>query len=593
MKRLAIGNFLSVGDQVVNIDYLAGINVVTGNNCDQDSRNGIGKSALFADALHFALFGSAARKITNSSVTNRQKSGRCKVELEFAVIDPNGTDDYILTRMLKPSRLYLSKNGQDISRNIRESTDEINNILGITPVVFKNCVLMSLNSTQTFMMQRKTDKRTFIEGILRLDVFSEMLAEVRRTILDAARTAEIQQTTVSERQSALERLEHQAAHQQQAKDQRIQELKQRAKDKITNLENLKQQAGAVPDIDVEQMSGNLEKLDAATLQLNEQINELQTAKGTISERSRALGEQLLSMTNQPTACPTCGRDFEESHDCDMEQQQQAVESDLNNCNDKLTAVHEQINQKIDLRNAVGEKIKHISQLIDTAETVINKASQAVTQINGIKSAIEDIHNDIKSVRDDHKQNESVIEEALNEVNEAKLALEAVTHELDKLELVKFIVSEDGVKSHIIKKMLKTFNERLAYYLKRLNANCVCSFNEYFEETILDEHGIETQYANFSQGEARRIDLAMLFTFQDVRRLQADTSINIAIYDELFDSSLDESGVKAVVDILRDRTTTYNECTYLITHREDAIRSLEEVNLIHLEKRNGITAIAQS
>ena len=42
-----------------------------------------------------------------------------------------------------------------------------------------------------------------------------------------------------------------------------------------------------------------------------------------------------------------------------------------------------------------------------------------------------------------------------------------------------------------------------------------------------------------------------------------------MYDELFDSSLDEKGVDLVIEILRERLEKYNECMYVISHRKES------------------------
>ena len=54
-KDLKIRNFLSVGEDVVNIGFEKGLHIVTGINRDkEDRRNGVGKSTV-ADALYFAI----------------------------------------------------------------------------------------------------------------------------------------------------------------------------------------------------------------------------------------------------------------------------------------------------------------------------------------------------------------------------------------------------------------------------------------------------------------------------------------------------------------------------------------------------------
>ena len=154
-------------------------------------------------------------------------------------------------------------------------------------------------------------------------------------------------------------------------------------------------------------------------------------------------------------------------------------------------------------------------------------------------------------------------------------------------MVKYIVSEEGVKSYVVKKILQLLNNKLAYYLKKMEANCVCVFDEYFEEQIFDEKGQLCSYFNFSGAERKNIDLACLFAFMDIRRLQGDVTYNFNIYDELLDSSLDEQGIYIILNILKERVEKYNEMCYIITHRKESILHARG-EIIMLQKQKGIT-----
>ena len=78
-------------------------------------------------------------------------------------------------------------------------------------------------------------------------------------------------------------------------------------------------------------------------------------------------------------------------------------------------------------------------------------------------------------------------------------------------------------------------------------------------------------------------------FQDIRRLQSDVKVNISMYDELFDSALDEWGAECVVSLLKERVQTNKESIYIISHNKDAVRSGIN-NIIQLQKQNGITTV---
>jgi Fe-S cluster assembly ATPase SufC len=175
------------------------------------------------------------------------------------------------------------------------------------------------------------------------------------------------------------------------------------------------------------------------------------------------------------------------------------------------------------------------------------------------------------------------------VDESQQKIDKLNNDLNVLETVKFVISEEGIKSFIVKKILKVLNSRLAFYLKKMEANCLCKFNEFFDEEIIDENSSMKSYFNFSGGERKRIDLACLFAFADIRRLQGDVNFSTVFYDELLDSSLDDKGVSLVLKVLRERFNEINESCYIITHRGPEVTTKAE-HTIHAIKRNGVTTL---
>jgi len=67
-----------------------------------------------------------------------------------------------------------------------------------------------------------------------------------------------------------------------------------------------------------------------------------------------------------------------------------------------------------------------------------------------------------------------------------------------------------LKKDIVKKILNILNNRLLYYLDKMDANCVCKFNEFFEEEIKNDKGQECSYFNFSGAERKNIDTGFIF-----------------------------------------------------------------------------------
>ena len=200
---------------------------------------------------------------------------------------------------------------------------------------------------------------------------------------------------------------------------------------------------------------------------------------------------------------------------------------------------------------------------------------------------EELKGDLESIESTDTDFDTLIIETKQRVDKLEKKVKKFKNELSKLDIVKYIVSEEGVKSYIVNKLLELLNSKLLHYLKRLDSNSICIFNEYFEEEILNEKNKVCSYFNFSGAERKSIDLACLFTFSDIRRLQGGVQYNIAIYDELFDSSFDEKGIELITQILQDRVEELDECSIVISHRKESIKAVTG-DVIYLEKENGIT-----
>jgi len=77
---------------------------------------------------------------------------------------------------------------------------------------------------------------------------------------------------------------------------------------------------------------------------------------------------------------------------------------------------------------------------------------------------------------------------------------------------------------------------------------------------------------------------------------ADVVYNFSMYDELLDSSLDETGIEIVINILKERVEKYNETIFIITHRKEAATLISNnetaqdipTEIITLVKQKGIT-----
>lgn len=585
---LKIKNFLSVGEEPVTIKFNEGLHIITGINRDkEDRRNGVGKSTV-ADALYFAIFGSTLREIKKEFIPNNLTNGNCIVELAFNVNSPRGNDEFVITRTLNPSKLSITKNGNDKTRDsIANTTEYIEAVLSSTPEIFQNCVIMTVNNTSPFMAKGKVEKRKFIEQIFNLQIFSQMLSNIRDDHNKISKTLDIENAKLSEIEKSVNLYQNQ-------KESKIREVKSKIDNANSNIENnnnqiwkLKNELNEVPDVDVTGKESEVEELTKGLDKLAEKIEALVIKATEYSASIKQNKDKLDIAGTDNDICPTCLRPIQDHDRQHIDQEKEKIKIAINSDTEILNKCKTDAVSLKDKQIKVKSRIALLTKELKDIKIIIDNSKLTQTKIDGLVALNESLINTINNLSADTTAYDELLTEANTRLDACKLEIDNIKKSLNLIEVVKFVVSEEGVKSYIVKKILQSFNSKLAFYLKKLDSNSICVFNEYFEEEILNEKGKICAYNNFSGAERKAIDLACLFSFMDMRKYQGDVHYNVSIYDELLDSSLDEKGVDLVLGILKERSEKHKESIMIISHRKESIKSATG-DIIFLEKKNGIT-----
>ena len=271
-----------------------------------------------------------------------------------------------------------------------------------------------------------------------------------------------------------------------------------------------------------------------------------------------------------------------------------LKSEMQNLETKLENIKvelEPIKQELSLIE--GSHIKCKTEISFIEESIF-KNKLTLAEKENLTRSLSTVDDDILEAESEKNTFDALIVDNNDKIAECKSRVDLVSEDIEVYDSVKFIVSEDGIKSYIIKKLLTVLNERIEYYLKTLQSNATLSFDEYFDDTLFNDKGIEHSYDSFSGGERKRIDLACLFSFLDIRRIQGDVRFNVIFFDELLDSAISSKACDLVFNLLRERYDLYNESANIITHRKEFKSESKGLisNMIHFEKRNGFTKIGE-
>jgi len=587
-KRLAIKNFLSVGEEPVVVEFNSGLNIITGHNKDKlDRRNGVGKSTV-ADAVYFAIFGSTLRELKKDFIVNNIIQRNCEVCLNFTVNVDGVESEYKLIRRLAPSKCLLYRDGEDITRDsISNTTHYLCDLLHTTPEVFQNCVIMTVNNVIPFMAKKKLEKRKFIEGIFNLQVFSNMLNNVRTEYNNISKNLDIECAKYEEISNSINSLNQQKQNLENNRLRNKIKLETRLEACDQDIESQQSKLDSAEIVDISEFTSKIDRIDSILEELNTKIQKIVSMKSKSQAMIEMQHEKYNKMCSDHDQCPVCLNKLDESHKDYIEEEKRTVKQQIDELSVKKKSADNKLKEANTIRTTLMSKKSKLNDKKTAANIQKSNIENIKQRLKQLKSLHKDITDDLKSVENIDTTLDENIKDVTTRLDATQKQIDEIKEELSKLDVIKFIVSEEGVKSYIVKKILQLLNSKLSHYLKKMDSNCICVFNEYFEEEIIDEKGKQCSYFNFSGAERKNIDLACLFAFMDIRRLQGDVAFNFSMYDELFDSSLDERGVELVIDILKEKIEKYNECIMVISHRKESTK-MATGEIIFLEKQNGIT-----
>ena len=149
-----------------------------------------------------------------------------------------------------------------------------------------------------------------------------------------------------------------------------------------------------------------------------------------------------------------------------------------------------------------------------------------------------------------------------------------------------LLKDSGIKARVIKHYLPIINKHINYYLTAMDFPIHFTLNEEFKETIQSRHRDDFSYESFSEGEKKRIDLALLLTWRSIARLKNSASCNVLVLDEVFDSSLDINGTEEFLKIIHQLE---HANVFVISHKTDSLVDKFH-HVITFEKQRGFSAI---
>ena len=528
-----------------------------------NAKNGSGKSTIL-DAIVFSLFGKPFRDITKNQLINSINGKNCLVELWFSI----GADQYHIRRGIKPNIFEIYKGDTLIdqeaaTRDYQKFLET--QILKTNIKAFTQSAILGTANFTPFMKMRPFERREITEDFLDVKIFGVMnqilkqeIAATKTQLTKIEGECSVAKTKVDGQKKLIKKLEE------------INEQAEAAiRTKIELAESIIEET-KIEVSDLEQWILEEQKKQVGMNELGERISEM--SKRITELRLHMKGHKTsMAFFESNSSCPSCRQEISEQHKGGI------------------------------TKSIAKEYISHKDEL-DALIEESKKAGEEYEAMVALDPAINEAHSDIRKLRQTIKYQQDEIAkleqeildlsttDLLNEkvkLKELAAAVVAVIDEKSKLSSARErqdaayeILKDSGVKTTIIKEYLPIINELINKYLGVMEFYVDFNLDEEFNEVIRSRCRDEFTYASFSEGEKKRLDIAILFAWRQIAKMKNSVNCNILFLDEILESGLDEGGLDAVFQIIEEEAKQSN--VFVISHadrfkdRFDTVVSIEKV-----------------
>ena len=534
--------------------------------------NGSGKSTIL-DALTFGLFGRPFRSINKNQLVNSINQGGTEVEIEFSI----GSKEYVIKRGISKNFFTIYQDGkllnQDASvRDYQEFLEKT--ILKLNYKSFTQIVILGSSSFIPFMRLKASDRRTIIEDLLDIEIFSVMNYLLKGRVAQNKDDMGAVDISLGLSRGEREHLEFLINKLKEDKSVQINKNEKDIKEHEKFLKNYKKNIN-----DFINKNKTLSESISDQAKVREKVNTLFDYERGIEKNIMKFEDEIEFYENNET-CGVCRQNIPKNFRKEM-------------IEDFHTKMHQSGQAILKLGLDLHEQNKRIKEIDDVLDIMKEHDINATRDQNSLEACVQYIekvtklNKELFQMTEDIDQKRKDLDLLKNDIDIYNEEKEELSKQRHLYETAATLLKDTGIKTRIIKQYLPIINKLINVHLGKLDFYVSFELDESFNETIKSRYRDEFTYDSFSEGEKMRIDLALLFTWRAVAKLKNSVNTNLLVLDEVFDSSLDAAGTDEFLKILNDLAGDVN--TFVISHKGEIL--FDKFNkVIKFEKHKNFSRI---
>lgn len=537
-------------------------------------RNGSGKSTML-EAISLALYGKPYREINKPALVNTINNKNCEAEIDFDI----GAKKYTVKRGIKPNLFEIIVDGEPLDQNAASGDQQAyleDVILQMSHKTFIKIAVIGNATYKPFMKFNAAERRAMVDELLDVGIYTKM-AKVLKTRADT--TKQKLRDLETELSIQVSKIDMQKSYIQNLNDDRTAKIE-------ANREKIDTSLAAIDEAtaELDTLTASRDKLTATITNadaLNVAFDQLRELRQKLNSNSSALSTEIAFFQDHDD-CPTCKQSITEEFKTEAIGTKSTKLADTSTALEKLLAKMTTIKAKID---AIAETNREISK-IDSSIREVN--SNVRTEQQYVAKLQKDIASEEAAPTVDIDAEKIKLKGLAKEAIALTKSKDEEQKQKHLYDLAAIMLKDTGIKSKVIQQYLPVINTLINEFLQELDFFVGFEFDEQFTETIRSRGRDLFAYESFSEGEKKKIDTAILFTWVTLGRLKNTVSTNLLIFDETFDIALDHESVCAVVSILDD-IAKEDANIFVISHHPEAFYDSFERHL-KFEKVNNYSVM---